>query len=97
MSTFHPGDIATIHNMTGPSARFNGTKCEIMRPLEATIAKHVDAGKPMYVEGHRAMTIEGDEFIIPAEHLSHDRAARREADEVVAWKDCAWMPEGMRE
>jgi hypothetical protein len=96
MSTFRTGDIVTIHSMTGPLARFNGTACEILRPIKASIAKHVDTGKPMYVEGHRAMTIEGDEFIIPVEHLSHDRAARREIDAVVAWSECAWMPREMR-
>jgi hypothetical protein len=96
MTTFRLGDIAIIHGMTGPSARFNGTACEILRPLAASIAKHCDSGKPLYVEGHLAMTIEAEAYIIPVQHLRQRPAPRREIDAVVAWHDCAWMPKEMR-
>jgi len=95
MNAFHPGELATIHGMNGPSARFNGTRCEILSPVIASIAKHVDSGAPMYVDGHRAMTIEGETYIIPVSHLKR-QASRRACDYVVSWRECEWMPKEMR-
>jgi hypothetical protein len=93
LSLFQIGDSAIIHGLDGESARFNATRCRILSHSMAMIGKHAEGGHPVFVDGYRCETADGEIFAIDEQNLCKDRG---DMDQVVSWQDCGWMPAELR-
>ncbi|MEX3764485.1 hypothetical protein [Paraburkholderia phenoliruptrix] len=93
---FQPGDDATINAKTFPELLLNGMPVVVAGPAQMTVVLDPVARKLVAVTGYPVTTrTDGRRYVVAARDLLV-RPCRRDRDTVVAWKDCAWMPQEYR-